>query len=628
VTDVALLLVVLAACGAGGVRTLRALDALPRAAEMRLVVGVATGLGLASIVALGLAAAGILRPWALAAAGAVALTAGGRDLVGALGAARPPRTRAAWLAAALCGVLLATQAPAWLAPPVGGDQTKYQLAYPRLYAQAGRLVPTPWTFWGQQQFLQNFLFAVGFTLRGDVLARLLNAASGVLAALAVATLVRRHLLRAGGAAAGALFFSMPMCWSQMTRAGADTCVVLYAALAVTAWLDWVVGRRPADLRRTAVLAGLAGGSKVMGLLVPALLGLGVLAVWLRRSAPDRRPALGTLLGAGALVLAMLSPWYVRNAVETGNPIHPFGHAVFSGRHWSAEAGAYLDLYYRQYRATMAARRGLDTYTGLDVLRFPWDLTMHPEAFEDGRRQGQDTSPFVLAFAPAVLCLRRRRAAVSATAVLGLAYGGIIAAGAWAHPRYVLPGLALLLAAAVPAARGLLGRRLFATVLALTLAGNLALTTRLFRPLWVDQVRVAAGWMTPETFLRRHAPRWVFWERANRAIPPTGRVLVLEKIPHPYYIDRPFVLLSYLEQGLVDYRHVDSVDALAAAAAALGATHVAVDVTGLDADGDPFEAAVVRLWRAFLAARATLLLEARGHRLYALSPPPAVGRRDA
>src|SRR5262249_20256267 len=246
--------------------------------------GLATGLGIASMLGLALAAADALRPWPLAVACAIALIAGWAELLGALGAVRRPQTRLAWFLVALCLLLLLAEAPTWFAPPVGGDQTKYQLAYPRLYAQAGGLVATPWSFWGQQQWLQNFLFAIAYALRGENLARLLNAVSGVIAALGLATLARRHFDRRLGAVAGALFFTMPMCWSQMVRAGADLSLVGYGAFAVTAWLDWALGQRGSDLRRAGIFAGLAGGAKVMGLLIPTLVGIGVLVVLVRRRA--------------------------------------------------------------------------------------------------------------------------------------------------------------------------------------------------------------------------------------------------------------------------------------------------------------------------------------------------------
>ncbi len=529
--DLLLLLAVLAASAAAGLLALRAASALPNQPHEHLLAGLATGLGLASLVGLGLAAAGVLRPLPLAIAGAIALVAGGSPLIAALRAVRAPRGLMTWVLVAACALLLLIEAPTWFAPPVGGDQEKYHLVYPRLYALAGGLVPTPWTFWGQQQWLENFLFTIAFALRGDVLARLLNAVAGVMAALALATLTRRHLGDRLGAVAGAVFFTTGMCWSQMTRAGTDTSVVLYAALAVSALLDWASSERAGDLRRAGIMAGLAGGSKIMALLVPTLVGIGVLAVLARRRLALGRAG-GAALSFGVLALVLLSPWYVRNLVETGNPLYPFGQRVFAGRNWSTEAAAYLDLYYDQYRTTEASQRGGKPYRGTEVARFPWDLTMHPESFEKGKRQGQDTSPWSLAFLPALVLLRERRGAALAVAAIGAGYVAIIAVGAWAHPRYVLPGLALLIAAATPAARALCGRRLFCLVVAVTVGGNLLLVSRMLRPMWPDQVRVAFGRLAPEVFLSRYSDRYVFWHQANQAIPATGRVLVFEKIPTP------------------------------------------------------------------------------------------------
>jgi hypothetical protein len=626
--DLLLLALVLAAAAAAGLAVLAALGAGEARAGDDLLAATALGLGLVGLAGLGLAALGALRPLPIIALGAVALAVGGRRLLAALAAIDVRAVRTAWPFLVVCAVVLVAEIAPMLAPPVGGDQTKYHLAYPRLYAAHGGLVATPWSFWGQMQFVPNFAFAVACALRGDVLARLLNGTFGVLAAIALAGLVRRRLAPHAGAAAGALFFTLPITWSLMTRAGADLVLVLYAALAVTAVLGWLVSAAGADLRRAALFAGLAGATKVMGLLVPALVGAVVLVGILRRATPVR--ALGPALVFGLLVLIPLAPCYVRNTIDTGNPIYPFGYAVFGGRHWSRAASEYLADYYRQYQTEQATRREGGPYVGLDVLRFPWDLTMHPDSFENGARQSMDAGPFTLAFAPALLLVRRRRTLVLVTAGLGVAYAGIIAAGAWAHPRYVLPGVALVLAASVPAARALLRPRLFAAAVALTVAGGIALTTRLLPPLWPDQVRVTVGRLTPTEFLRRHSPRFAFWERANAAIPADGLVLVLEKVPHPYYIDRPFVLGSYLEQDLLDYRTLDTPAALGAAARRLGVTHVAVDLAGLDAAGDPFEASVARLWRAFVSAECdTPLVRTQEYALYTLRPDgggTAVARR--
>jgi hypothetical protein len=227
---------------------------------------------------------------------------------------------------------------------------------------------------------------------------------------------------------------------------------------------------------------------------------------------------------------------------------------------------------------------------------------------------------MLALLPAALWAargsRRRRLVLG----VGAAYVAIIAGGAWAHPRYVLPALTLWVAAAVPGGRRLLGRRGWVLLVVVTVAGQLVVTSRLLRPLWPDQVRVATGRLAPEAFLERHSWRYRFWRRANAIVPPDGVVLVLEKIPHPYFIERPFVLGSYLEQTLIDYRTIDSAIALRAAAHALGVTHVAVDRAGLAAAADPFEARVTDLWRGLTDTLGPPLMESDGHALFVLSPP--------
>jgi len=611
----------LVAMASAGLCVLELLGGASRDPWARLLDGVAAGMGIAGMVALVLAAAGLLRPLPLAIAGGLALGAGWGALLETIRALERPRLGRAWPLVAVCLLVLGTEVVTMLAPPVGGDQTKYQLVYPRLYGQSGTLLSTPWSMWGAMQFVQNFVFAIGYALRGENLARFFNGLSGVLAAGAAGVLAGRQFGRAVGVAAAALFFTLPITWSLMTRAGSDLPVVLYALLATSSLLEWVRSEEPGALRRSALMAGFAAGSKVMGLLVPALVGIAVLVVLARRAWPVVR-TLTAALTFGLIVIAAACPWYVRNALEYDNPIYPFGYGVFGGAHWSKPATDYLEDYYVQYRGTYAARRGDAPYAGVRVARFPWDLTMHPNSFENGARQSLDVSPFALAFAPAILLVGRRRWAAYTIAALGFGYAGIIAGAAWAHPRYVFPGVVLLLVASVPAARALLGRRAFAVLVGLAVLGNVALTGRLLKPLWPDQLRVAVGRLDPHEFLRRHSDRYEFWEEANAAVGPADRLLVLEKVPHPYYIERPYVLGSYLEQGLLDYRTLDTPERLVAAAHTLGITHVTVDTAALDAKGDPFEAEVSRLWRAFLDDACTPVLSRSGFALYALRPQSA------
>jgi hypothetical protein len=638
VLDLAILAVLgLIGLGAGR-RSLRAVP-FPWPLEEALYA-LALALGLFGYLALGLGQAGLLHRPALVAALAAAAWYGRRETWAAVAtaarglrrwrAARPARSEIGALA--LGGALVAAELVLVLAPPVGGDQTKYQLVYPRLWAEAHRLVETPWSFWGYVQYLMNMVFAGCFALRGDVLARLANAGCGVLATLAVFAAGRRLFSRRVGVWAALVFATMPLTTTLMIRAWVELSLALYVVLAVLALVSWRETGHRAWLALGAVMAGLAGGTKVMGLLVPGLLGLGVLAA-VARGAGLRgvRSGVVAAAGFGAIAALVASPCYLRNAAATGNPIFPFGYGVFGGEHWSAEAARGLDAYYAAYREAQAARRGASAYgSWREALRFPWDLTMAPQSFEEVGRSAYDIGPFLLAFAPGVVWLRRARWAWTLTA-LATAYGATIVLGMWAHPRYVHPALPLLALVAVRATDALrswgpAASRAVTALLAATALGQAAVGVRVLAPLWPDSARVALGRLAEEEFLRRHDRRYPLYALANATVPPDGNVLVLGMIPHPYHLERRFTLASPLEQGAIDYRRIATVDELVAALRRLGVTHVARLPEADKPHANPVGEHVTRLWDD-LVARCEKIGEAGEGTLYRLATAAVDGKEE-
>jgi 4-amino-4-deoxy-L-arabinose transferase-like glycosyltransferase len=593
---------------------------------------IALGLGLLAYATLALAEAGLLgRPGLIVVLGA-ATVFGWREIVAGIaralhGARRwwhasPSRSERA--AVVLGAILIAAELVTAFAPPVGGDQTKYQLVYPRLWAEAHRVVATPWSFWGYFQYLMNLLFAAAFVLRGDVLARLLNCAYGVLLAFAVFALGRRAGSRQTGVWAALLFVTMPLTASLMSRAWVEFALTLYVVLAVIAVLAWRRSASQAWLALAALMAGFAAGTKVIGLLVPAILGVVVVVDVLRRDGlRATRAALVTVVTFGLIAALVASPCYLRNAVETGNPIYPFGYGVFGGRNWSADAARGLDAYYAAYRETQAGRRGSHAYHGMQALRFPWDLTMAPQSFEEIGRSAYDVGPFLLAFVPGLLLLRRASQARLLAAV-AIAYAVVVVFGIWAHPRYVHPALILLLVVAVEVTAalreyGAWAPRAVTALLAATVLVQTALSLRVIAPLWPDSARVALGRMTPDAFLRRNDRRYALASLVHAQVPPDGHLLVLGMIPHPYYyVGRSFVLASPLEQGAIDYWRMQTVDEFVAAIRRLGITHVVRETEPDKPAVNPVGDRVLRMWDALLA-RSEKVGDSDGGALYRLAP---------
>ena len=624
--DAAILIALLIVLYGAGRRALRAVPFADGLEEG--VFATALGFGLLAYATLALGELGLLRRAALVAVLAIAGWFGRAEAAsglarGARAIGRWARSAAVWERAAvvLAIGLLAVECLLVLAPAFGGDQTKYQLVYPKLFADAGAFVPTPWSFWGYMQYLVNMLFAAAFVLRGDVLARLVNVAFGVLATFGVFALGRRCFGRTVGVWSALLFFTMPFTATLMVRAWVEFALTLYVALAVVAVLAWRETGVRSWLALGAMMGGLAAGTKLMGVLAPALLGVVILATGAARG--GFAAALRATVGFGVVAMLVASPCYLRNAAATGNPIFPFGYGIFGGRNWSAEAARGLDDYYAAYRETHMQKRGARAYgSWRDALRFPWDATMTPYAFENVGRFAYDVGPFVLAFVPGVVLLWRDRRAWILVG-LGLAYSATVVLGMWAHPRYIHPTLPLFLIVGVQAlwtvaGLGAAARAGVFTVLALTAALQAATSLRIVAPLVPDSVRFATGRLSEDAFLRRYERRYPLWDLVNREVPTTGNVLILAMIPHPYHVTRPFTLASPLEQGAIDYRHLQTVDEFAAALAPYGVTHVVREPEDEKAAANPIGDRVTRLWDE-LIARAEKVGESPSGALYRLRP---------
>jgi len=622
----AILLLLLVVLSGVGRRCLRAVPFEHGLEEGLFALGL--GFGLLAYVTLALGEAGLLRRPILWGVLVCAAWFGRRESVS--GGARALRGVRRWVVGAPAGELaalaigtglLALECLLVMAPAFGGDQTKYQLVYPRLFAEAGALVATPWSFWGYMQYLVNMLFTAAFVLSGDVLARFVNVAYGVMATVAVFTLGRRCFGRAVGAWAALLFFTMPFTATLMIRAWVEFALTFYVLLAVVAVFAWRESGVRSWLALAAAMGGFAAGTKLMGVLAPTLLGTVVFGTALARG--GFRGAARATVGFGLVAMVVAAPCYLRNAVATGNPIFPFGYGVFGGRNWSAEAARGLDDYYAAYRETHAQKRGAGAYgSWIDALRFPWDATMAPYAFENVGRFAYDVGPLLLAFVPGVLLLRRDSRAWILVG-LGLTYGAIVVFGMWAHPRYVHPTLPLFLVVAVQVlwtlgAGGATARRGAVALLALTVAMQAVTALRVVAPVAPDSLRVATGWMSEDAFLRRYERRYPLWDLVNHEVPATGNVLILAMIPHPYHILRPFTLASPLEQGAIDYRHLATVDELTAALAPFGVTHVVREPEEEKAAANPVGDRVTRLWDE-LIARAEKVGETSTGALYRLRP---------
>ena len=309
-------------------------------------------------------------------------------------AARSPAANVAWLWAVpvALGFVAASMAPGFLWKPLDPhpyDVLSYHLQIPREWYDAGRIIPLRHNSFSFFPMGMETHFLTAMHLRGGpwaamYLCQFVSLAHGVLAALAVTAICRS--MRVGpvvGTLAGVATLAVPWVLMLSSVCYVESGVMLYTLLAV-AWAtraagrlltereghDAAAGAADSDAERASfadrsaayatasdmlssdraisystrvvsvmalagAFAGFACGMKYTAVAMTAvpLLVLWPLIAW--RPLDWRRTAVAWL--AGVVVCGLVfSPWFVRNAVTTGNPVFPLATNLFGPGHFTPD----------------------------------------------------------------------------------------------------------------------------------------------------------------------------------------------------------------------------------------------------------------------------------------------------
>ncbi|MCK6485282.1 MAG: hypothetical protein HUU22_09520 [Phycisphaerae bacterium] len=256
-----------------------------------------------------------------------------------------------WLLAApfaAMALLAASMPPGvqWIAEGNGYDVLEYHLAVPKEYFLNGRINYLPHNIYANMPFNAEMLYLLCMILIGDPIeaaipAQMLNT---LLAALAAACCwaAARPFGRGPANVAGVVVATCPMicylCGVAYVENGLLAMTAAALACAIRAFIDSDRALRWSIL--AGCFAGLACGFKYTAVPMVAL-PIALAA----RSAVAPRGGRGKLQAAGACgacAVLVFSPWLVKNAVYTGNPVFPLIRTFFPERPgiWSDELAAH------------------------------------------------------------------------------------------------------------------------------------------------------------------------------------------------------------------------------------------------------------------------------------------------
>jgi hypothetical protein len=312
----------------------------------RRLTGIAVGLGILSLIQLGIGLASQLHRWS-----AFLLIAIGVALL----AYRCRRIRwgdvTAWLDAPadwawlwlvplppLAIALVAALVPPgvlWGDEPHGYDVLEYHLQLPREFYEIHRVAPLKhnvFSYFPQGMEMHDLL---AMQLRhgawaGMYLAQLMHVAVVALAVIAVYAAARQFAQKLPAILAAIAAAYVPWTWLLAPVAYNEGLVLLFATLAI----GWILQSDRRSWIIAGVMAGFACGAKLTA--VPQVLLLLPIIAGSIRLARGERVGL-VLRDAAAFVVTgvvVFSPWLIRNGVWARNPVFPEAQAVFGRAHFS------------------------------------------------------------------------------------------------------------------------------------------------------------------------------------------------------------------------------------------------------------------------------------------------------
>lgn len=425
-----------------------------------------------------------------------------------------PRSWSRWeqALAALLVLYALTALVVTCAPISSADALYYHAAAPELYEQRHRIVETSWSWHSYQPFATEMLVLDGFLLWDSIQGAFAPLLLGLGSAGAVAVVAHRLAGRAVALLATTVYVAQPFALWLLTSTFVEPAAALAVALAVANLVWFARTRREGAL----VLAGLFVGA-LAGVKYVAVGAAAVVAVFAALSV-GRAVTLRRALAFALPALAVALPWYVKNAILTGDPAYPLL------RGWPND------------EARAAAQDSFDNYgyghSPLDLVLLPFRLLADAEPFD----RAEFISPLFLLFAPLALLAGRGRRWI-ALALAGVATYLVVWFLGVQDSRYLLlamPVLAVLAGLGIVAlvVRGRLGRLLGLAVAVSALATGAAISA-----LYASRFGpVAAGLETRDEFLRRNVSYHEGVEWLNRNLPPDAQVV----LDHVFllHVDRP------------------------------------------------------------------------------------------
>ena len=472
----------------------------------------------------------------------------------------------------LTGVLAPSTSIDW-------DSLAYHLAVPKLWNQAGKYEFISFIHHSNFPFAIDNLFIWGLQFGGEAGAKAFSFCLFVFGAFAIFGIASDFYGRAAGWWAAVTFSTMPVVLWLAGTAYIDVANGTFAGLGIllAARACTAVSAKPYAVAAAWTL-GFAAGSKYTGIQTILVVGLCILGFSVAKRTWRKELILIPILAA-----VIASPWYIRNIVQTGNPVYPFFYSVLGGKNWSPFAATI----YSNEQQTFGAGRELPTqdqpnYTAnaLEPSRFPHAVL--GLAYQSGRYinpapiQGLGFiwgSLGILGLLGGLLRLSSGK--LSAEEKFALAAVGLSLA-MWfflsQQSRYIIAlSVPLCVIGAGVIVRGAIGRILAGVAVLQTAYGLYLVSGQLVQ----DRIPVLTGQISPDEYRAARIPFFTPAQELNKL--PAGSKVALYDEVFGYLLDIPYFWANPGHTTELGYDKMTSGEELIENLQKLNITHVYMDL---------------------------------------------------
>ena len=423
--------------------------------------------------------------------------------------------------------------------PSGWDSLGEHLAKAKEWNRLHRLASIPYINFLQwaQPFNVGILYGMAFFLKDAILAQLIHFAFGLLTAVGVYSLGKRYFSQRVGLISAGVFYTVPIVTYMSTIAYVDLGLTFYTFFAFYALVRWVSSGRKGWLLLSAIISGLAIGTKYAGLPLMVILSSGILlGGWFVRKEKSWR-VIRDFLVFLALTGLIGSFWYIRGYFIGAYSIFDMWQGYLL-RFWRAIRGIWASGFLNPGISQPAL--ALDLSLPKRIILLSWNVSMH-----GGRFWGIGIIGIVfLAFLPLFLFPRFRRSRLIKFVFFYSAGYFILWASLASIKRYLVPILPLsgiMTGYIIEQISGFnrFFKRFFYLVLILTLLFQIVYLAPNGLGEDFQRMLVFAGLKSQEEYILAREETYAVFKYINENSPPEAKVWVLND-PRTFYCDRPYV----------------------------------------------------------------------------------------